>query len=214
MNFNTQGIKALGIAAFTLMTTGAQASLTSLINYPIADFLAHREYQENVTAGGTENYLDPKVNWSQGGTLGLFDKGEIGFTNDFESGWGYEAKVKLFESAGDHKFLVSGGFANVSTTDNTVDKFIMARYDAGKVRVHAGYYYSDFGVGVFGVDFGLPHGMSGAIEHATGPGATTWFALNMPVFTEKLQLMLGAGVPWEHGDGYKYTAALTYGMRF
>lgn len=194
-------VKGLVLGAAIVAASSAHGSLTCLINLPIADFLAHREYNHNVTVGGTENNIDPKVYWSHGGTLGIFDKGEIGFTNDFEGGWTYDAKIKLFESKGDHKLLVSGGFTNVSTTDNSIDKFVIARYDCGCLRVHAGYYHSDFGSGVLGVDFGLPHGMSGAIEHQTGPGATTWFALNVPVAGPQLQLLIGAGVPWNREDG-------------
>ena len=90
----------------------------------------------------------------------------------------------------------------------------MARYDAGAFRVHGDYYYSTFGQGVFRADFTIVGAWTGAIEHSTGPGATTWFAVNTPLGFDNLQLMLAAGVPWDRSTGYQYAASVVYGIRY
>lgn len=211
MVLNTEGIYFIAFAGAAL---SAQATPTSLIMKPIADFLAHREYQHNVSVAGGEHHIAPVPSWTYGGTLGLFDLGECGYDNNFGGTWINDFKLKLFESAGDHKLLVSGGFMNVSTQARTVDKYVMARYDAGAFRVHGGYYYGTFGQGVFGADFAIVGAWTGAIEHSTGPGATTWFAVNTPLGSDNLQLMLAAGVPWDRSTGYQYAASVVYGVRF
>ena len=197
----------------TLLSSQAHAFSTSLINFPIADILKHREGLYYVGFGGYARNINKGFSWYQSATFGLFDKAEIGFSNDFLGSTLLDGKVQIYDSPKQGVSL-SFGVNQYDTVTGKSDTFLAYRKDMGNFRFHAQAYKSEKIVGVFGVDFGWANGWSGAIEHVTGFDSEVWLAMNSPVFADRFSVMFATRVPWNGGPGIQYQACLNYGFRF
>ena len=195
----------------------AHAYSTTLINFPIADILKHREGMYLLGASGFARNVDKGFSWSQSATFGIFDKGELGVANDFLGHSVFDAKLQIYDAPKDGVSL-SIGVAQYDADARTNDTFVCVRKDFANFRLHASAYKSDKIVGVFGVDFscgkGCCSGWSGAIEHVTGTNSETWVALTSPMVAKGVSVTLASRFPWDGGSGPQYQAILNYGFRF
>ncbi len=206
----------LGVAltfGCAMLSGQAFAYSTSLINFPIADMLKHREGLHIFGGGGYARNVNKGFSWYQTSTFGLFDKAEVGFSNDFLGSTLLDAKVQIYD-APKQGVSVSFGINRYDTVTRTSDTYVAFRKDMGNFRFHAQAYKADKIVGVFGVDFGCANGWSGAIEHVTGHDSEIWLAMNSPVFADRFSIMLATRAPWDGGPGIQYQACLNYGFRF
>src|ERR1051325_11373923 len=86
------------LAAAAGGATLVAASPTQLFLIPIADILKNRAAFIDLFVTGTERNVSKGYGYSQAGTFGLFDRMELGFTNDFLGNSTWDVKVQIFES--------------------------------------------------------------------------------------------------------------------
>lgn len=201
-------------AGGTIFTCQAQAYSTSLINFPIADILRHREGLYTIGAAGFARNVNKGFNWAQTATVGVLDHAELGWSNDFNGHNVFDAKVQFWDSPKDG-LAMSFGITNYDADAHTNDAFFSVRKDFANFRLHAEAYRSDKVVGVFGADFCCGCGWSGAIEHKTGSDSQTWVAFTSPCIKMRgLTATLASRCPWDGGSGPQYQVILNYGFRF
>lgn len=199
-------------AGTTLLTCQAHAYSTSLINFPIADILKHREGLYTFGALGFAHNVNKGFNWSQTATVGVLDRAELGWSNDMMGHHVYDAKFQLYDSAKDGA-SASFGIANFDADAHTNDAFLTVRKDFANFRLHASAYRADKVVGIFGVDFAFGE-WGGAVEHKTGTESETWVAFTSPMIAKNLNVTLASRCPWDGGSGPQYQVVLNYGFRF
>lgn len=207
----------MGVIRIALCSAGmalasiAGAQTTSMWTIPVADVLGHREVTWGYSLSGNERNLSGGVygHWHNG-IIGLFDRVELAFGNDFFGSTTYGVKALLWEGA---NCALSGGFHNYDRFRS--DLFLVSRYDGKGYRVHAGLQRDDRWRGLLGVDFPLIGEHSAGIDHVTGPNGYTSVGVNLSF--EKLPgltISPYVGFPNTKGDGITHTVFITYGFRF
>ncbi|HMS55735.1 MAG TPA: hypothetical protein PKA27_10075 [Fimbriimonadaceae bacterium] len=193
------------------VTCFAGAQTTSMWTIPVADILGHREVTWGYSLSGSErNISGGTYGHYHNGIVGLFDRIELAFGNDFFGTTTYGAKVLLWE--GD-TCAISGGYHNFDRYRS--DLFLVSRYDGKGYRLHAGLQRDDRWRGLVGVDFPLFGDHSGAIDHVTGPNGYTSAGVNLSLpRLPGLTISTYVGVPNTKGDGITHTVCITYGFRF
>lgn len=165
---------------------------------PIADILGHREVVWTYTANGNEkNISGGMYGHSHNGIVGLFDRIELAYTNDFTGSTTYGAKVLLFENM---KMALSAGVVNYDC--HRADPYVVGRMDFDKLRVHAGIIRDDRHRIMLGADFDFGKGVSGMVDWVSGPSnyvslGFNWNVPNVP----GLAIMPMIGLPSKRGDG-------------
>lgn len=197
-----------------LSSTAAFAGPTGLVSMPIADILGHREYLHTWTMFGTEKNIDSRWYHSHAGLVGLFDRAEVGFDNDFMGNTTLNAKVLLFEEPKDAKYALSAG--TVGWKDGNGTNYVVGRYDFDQFRVHAGWLNDGENRLMVGIDGALgKSGMSWSLEHTTGTGARSWVGLSVPFEQIKgFSVLLGVGVPNKKEEGVQFAVTFNYGFKF
>ncbi|MBS1727240.1 MAG: hypothetical protein JST51_11010 [Armatimonadetes bacterium] len=209
---NRLWMKGFALAAgYGIFCCHAEAS-TNLINFPIADILAHREVAYSIGVSGFAQNVDKGFAWSHGVTLGCCDKGEIGITQDLLGHTVYDGKIRFVDDP-KQGFAASFGIANYDADAHTNDAYLSLRKDFTKFRFHATAYRSDKVVGVFGVDFPCCC-WAGAIEHVTGSDSQTWIGFTSPNFYPGLSATVASRLPWNGNSEQQYQLILNYGLRF
>ena len=198
---------ALAVAGVAVAT----ANPTFLCSIPIADILAHREatYLYAFT-GGERNITGGAYTHYQNGIVGLFERVELGYANDF-NGWTVTGcKVLLSES---ETGAVSVGLMNYD--GHHADPFAVGRLDFKGWRAHGGVIRDDRHRIVLGADFELPHGWSGMADWTSGPTGDGWVGVNIPVRgIPGLNVMPMVGFPNTKGDGIQHSVNVWFGFRF
>lgn len=205
-----------GFALFAgsiFLTNTVQASVTSLINFPIADILKHREGLYTVGALGYARNVNKGYSWAQTATVGILDRGELGLSQDFLGHMTYDAKIQLVDDP-KQGWAASFGISAFDADAHTNDAFFSVRKDFANFRFHATAYRSDKINGVFGADFACGCGWNGAVEHLTGSDCQTWIAATSPNIAPGLNVMLASRIPWDGGAGPQYQVVFNYGFRF
>lgn len=193
---------------------GVQAGPTMLNFIPVADILRHREAMIAYSIYGSEKNIDPTVTHAHAITIGLFDRLEIGYDNDFKGSTTFNAKLLLLEEPEDGKWALSAGIMNWDLYGYS-EPYAVARYDLPFCRLHLGAIRDDRWRLIAGVDFPLFGDWSGMIDFKSGPGSYTWFGLSAPIKgIEGLSIWAGVGYPSTRSDGVQWSASLTYVVRF
>lgn len=107
---------------------GVQAGPTMLNFIPVADILRHREAMIAYSIYGSEKNIDPTVTHAHAITIGLFDRLEIGYDNDFKGSTTFNAKLLLLEEPEDGKWALSAGIMNWDLYGYS-EPYAVARYD-------------------------------------------------------------------------------------
>lgn len=170
--------------ALAAIATGAQAGPTALNVMPIADTLKHREAFWTYSLNGTESRVSKKYTHWQGLQLGLFDRLELGFDNDFGHANMLNLKVNVLD--GSQKFAkglaLSGGWTNVQGEANS--PYVVGRFDVAGLRLHGGYWrQGDLDQAMVGVDKNLGKGFSAMVEHVSARAGSTYAGVyyNVPM---------------------------------
>ena len=125
---------SFAIAAFCLVGQ-AHAFSTNLINFPIADILKHREGLYTVQANGFARNVNKGFTWGQTATIGLYDIGEIGASQDFMGHLVYDAKVQLLDDQ-KRSGTISFGIAAYDANAKTNDAYVSFRKDFALSLIH------------------------------------------------------------------------------
>lgn len=194
----------------------ANAGPTGLWLMPIADILAHREAFAYVGFGGTERNVSKGYYYYNAATVGVFDRAEIGYDNDFLGNTTYNIKVQLFDSpARLEGTALSVGLMNCN--GGYREPYIVGRHDFKDFRLHAGY-WNTAGCGrmVVGADFPLFGNGTGTLEFMSGPSSITWGSVFVPVdsILPGLGLVFAVGMPSNHAEGLQHSAMAYYSFKF
>ncbi|MCX7799074.1 MAG: hypothetical protein N2109_01885 [Fimbriimonadales bacterium] len=184
------------------------AGTTALNAMPIADVLGHREAMLYLWTQGNERRVDPV--YHHGGSLqvGLWDRLEIGYDDDFEGTATWNAKLLLAEGPAG---ALSVGWQSIEGDRAT--PFVVGRLDFRGWRLHAGWLRDGVSRPIAGVDAPLGSWTVMA-DWIGGDGATAWFGVCGEVLTPGLCLTLSVGVPERRSDGVQHVLCLQYGVRF
>lgn len=122
-------------------TTAAWAGPTGLLIIPIADILGHGEAAYTYALSGNERNIDKGYVHGHGLQLGVADRIEFGFDNDFFGGTTYNAKMLLVDDKKDGRYALSFGLLNMGDTKG--DMYLVGRYNLSeRCRLHCGYMQS------------------------------------------------------------------------
>lgn len=202
--------KLVGVAIFGSSAALVNASGTSLYLMPIADILGHREGFAYFGFSGNERNVDKGVYWFHAATVGLFDRIEVGYDNDFLGSTTYNVKLQIFDSPrGLPGTALSVGVANAN--GGYREPYVVGRYDFKGFRLHSGY-WNTMGCGrlMVGTDFPVAKG-TGALEYLSGPHGQTWASLYYPIDPiPGLGIVVAVGFPADRADGIQHSALLYY----
>lgn len=182
----------------------APASETFLISMPIADILGHREVSAMVYAYGSERQISRGYTWGQGLELGLGDRIEFGYDNDFLGSTALNGKLQL---ASGETWAVSTGFNGVTPGGPATNHYLVGRVDLPDFRLHLGVLRNDRHRLMVGIDGDLGGGWSYMADHVSGPGSYTWLGVNAPL--GPLCLTIAGGIPGHRADGVQHMVSLT-----
>lgn len=127
------------VGAVVSLTIPVQAGFTGLNFVPIADLLRHREGLAQYLVAGTDPKIDKKYGHANALTIGLFDRVEVGYDNDFLGETVYNAKALLIEnSKGLKNFSLSAGISNWKGRQS--DPYVVGSYAFEKFNLHGGWW--------------------------------------------------------------------------
>ncbi len=197
-----------------VVPTYAMAGHTALNVMPIADVLGHREAIYAYTASAVQG--DKRYSHAHGLEIGLFDKAEIGFDNDFMGETVWNAKVSLW----DNPKCAPGTACSVGVMNlhrnHKPDWVAVGRKDFNSFRVHGGIMLND-GVrrGILGADFAAAPGVTIMLDHIAGAGEYSWGGFSYaPDAIPGLSVGAAFGVPNRKSDGTQHYVTAGYGFRF
>lgn len=206
--------RVLAAGALIGTSTLAMAGPTGCIIIPIADILRHREVTYGYSLGGTERNIDKSIWHSHCLTIGLFDRIEVGFDNDFLGTTTYNAKILLWETPETGQMALSAGIQNWDGSSYS-EPYLVGRYDLPFCRVHVGALRDDRWRLIAGVDFPIFGDWTGAIDFRSGPGSQIWAGFSAPIpGIDGLSLDVYGGFPIERSEGIQYSIGVTYFFRF
>jgi hypothetical protein len=192
----------------------AQATPTGLFWMPIADILKHREAFAFAGLMGTERNVSKGYSYFNAATVGVLNRAEIGYDNDFLGNTTYNIKVQLFDSPKKLEgTALSVGIVNC--TGAYREPYVVGRHDFKDFRLHAGY-WNTMGCGRFmvGADCKVFGTGTGSLEFLSGPGSTTWGSIYMPIAAVPGLGILGAvGYSSDRSQGIQHSALLMYSFK-
>jgi hypothetical protein len=198
-------MKTLLTLALFATTSAAMASETFLISIPIADILGNREAYAMAYAYGNErNISRGAYTFGQGVELGLGDRIEFGYDNDFLGSTLLNAKLQIVS---EEMWALSAGFNGVTPGGRAPNQYLVGRIDFSAFRFHAGILKNDRHRLMLGVDGDLGGGWSYMADFISGPGSATWVGINAPL--GNLCLTVAGGVPSRRSDGIQHMVSLT-----
>jgi hypothetical protein len=205
--------RCLPLACAALAPACALAWPTGLASIPIADILGHREALVSYGVFGTEQNVDKRIYHSQGLVVGLFDRLELGYDNDFEGTTELNAKVLLFEDPDEAAWAVSAGV--MGFVDGKGSPYIVGRHDFRGFRAHAGMLRQDGDRLMLGFDGEAFGDCVWMLDHTTGPGAMTWAGLDVPINAVPGLWVTGTiGFPHRRSDGIQGSLEVSFGTKF
>lgn len=205
----------VGFLGGILLAAQAWSYPTVLHFMPIAEILKHREIYLAHNAAGTERQIDKRILHSNTGVVGLFDRIEIGWVNDYGHETTLDAKVQIFDGApGLANFALSAGF--IGWRGREIDPYLVGRYDAGAYRLHAGWIRESHEHKLMlGLDADMPSGFTFLADFFSGSSSFTYLGFSYEVpSVEGLLLTAGFGIPARRSDGYQGYVNVGYGFKF
>lgn len=188
------------------------AGYTALNYVPIADILRHREAIFAYSLTGYERNIDKRYYHTNELTIGLLDRVEIGYVNDFADSTSINAKVLLLD--GYRGLSASVGVSN--WVDRSADPYLAMSYDMKCCRVHGGLWrQGGVGTAFIGVDFGLGDSISIMGEHVTSGIGSTWLGAYYELKqVPGLGVQFAVGVPNDRSLPTAHMLYISYGYRF
>ncbi|MGV3618646.1 MAG: hypothetical protein ACO1SV_25260 [Fimbriimonas sp.] len=197
-------MKTLLTLALLAATSAAMASETFLISIPVADILGDREAYAMAYAYGNErNVSRGAYAFGQGLELGLGDRIEFGYDNDFLGSTLLNAKLQI---ASGETWALSAGFNGAVPGGRTSNQYLVGRLDFSDFRLHAGILKNDRNRLMLGIDGDLGGGWSYMADFVSGPGSATWVGVNAPL--GNLCLTVAGGLPGRRSDGIQHMVSL------
>ena len=198
-------ICALALSSFAL------AGPTGLGMMPIADILKHMENQTTSGATGFDRRISKGFAYQNGFLLGVRNRAEIGYDNDFLGNTVYNAKLQLFDESVVHDTALSVGTQNFANGNG--DFYVVGRRDTKACRFHAGLLHSDEYHPMIGAD--TPWGQSTLqLEFMAGRNARATASVVTAIQQVKgLQVMLGISAPTDQRNGVQYFGQFIYNGR-
>ncbi|MCH7903534.1 MAG: hypothetical protein IH944_03095 [Armatimonadetes bacterium] len=201
------------VALALSLPTAAFAGWTALVLMPIADILGHREAYYGYSVSGTEPNVSKGIGHSHGMELGVFDRLELGYDNDFDGSTVFNTKLLLFEEPEEAKYAISIGVADWS--DAAGSAVLLGRHDFDGFRLHVAVMAEGSNRLAVGIDAPFLDIGTWTVEYASGPGAYAWGGLFLPIDSVPgLELDLFLGVPSNKSDGVQYSVGFVYGWTF
>ncbi len=199
-----KAIVAMGLAL------GAGVARADLNQIPTADIYGHRQGLLELLAEGTERRVDKRYYFSHRVRVGLLDRVEVGYSNDFlgESALNVKVRVKTWKHV-----TVSVGSEGMRR-GLRADVYAVGLYELPTVRFHAGVLQNDRFQAMLGVDFDLGSGIVGMVDYVTGPGGAFWAGIEIPLPLEGLSLYLAGGLPNARGEVFQHAGGLYYEFDF
>lgn len=198
-----------------LVALGA-ASPTSLSIIPIAEVLRHREAFAALYASGSGGPGRSQIQHTNALTVGLFDRVELGFDNDYRRTSTWNAKALLVETPSGQ--MVSAGWMNASGKAGDPYLVVQAPLTLGSrsARLHAGVgRFSGVGQGFLGLDMEVSDDLVAALEHISGSSGYTWLGVWKAIpKVEGLELGLSYGHPNRRSNGTQFYAMASLSFRF
>lgn len=203
-------VRGFAICIVCGLATYGWANESALNIMPIADVMGHREAVLGYGVASTES--DKRWFSAYYVQLGLYDKVELGWDNDFLGSTVWNGKVKLWDKSGT---ALSAGIANVSDRTRP-DYYVTGRYDWSNVRFHTAWrQWGGVDRGMFGFDCEVAPGLVGLFDHIGGNGEYTWFGLSYELSAVPGLAITGSyGRPNRKADGDQTVITATYGFRF
>lgn len=204
------------ISAWALLgiSTAAYAGPTGCCVIPIADILRHREGIIGYAMSGTERNVDKAIGHGHYLSLGLFDRIEFGYDNDFNGSTVYNAKILLYETPETGKMAVAAGIQNWDGHGYS-EPYLVGRYDLPFCRLHFGALKDDRWRMIAGTDFPLFGSCTGAIDFTSGPGSRIWASFSAPIpGIDGLAVTFFGGFPIERSEGVQWSVDISWSFRF
>lgn len=192
----------------------ALAGPSGLNSIPTADVLKHREFVLGYCVSGTERNVSKGYAHANYATLGLFDRLEAGYDNDFAGATSLHAKVLLLED--DRRLPGVGLAAGVcNVVGRNSESYVAARFDAQAARAHLGWWRTGGVSRAFvGVDFAVLGDGTAMLEHISGGNGYSWAGVSVPIKgLPGLSLCVGVGYPNTRADGIQHYGMIQYGCR-
>lgn len=198
------------MGASILVAGAAQASPTSLFLMPIADILKHREAFVYVGLVGYERNVWKGHDYYNAATVGLFDRVEVGYDNDFMGVTSGNVKLQLLEQS---NYALSVGVMN--WRGDKADPYVVGRLDGKGYRLHGGVWRTEGTERVMlGADFPVLTGLSGSVEFLSGPGSQGWASLFYQIpGVPGLGVMGAVGASSVRAVGTMHSVLLYYGFK-
>jgi hypothetical protein len=189
----------------------AHAWPTSLITIPIADILGHREIYTYSGLTGTERHISRTLESTNSMAVGLFDRIEIGYDDDFNGVTSGHVKVLLFD---DGRSGLSAGYVGIIEREKS--PFVVGRINLSeKARFHAGWYHDGISRAMFGFDLALNDDWTLMADSISGRDSMTCVGFNGPLFgASGIDVTVSGGIPHTRANGYTYTVYIGYSARF
>jgi hypothetical protein len=190
----------------------ASAGPTALAMMPIADILKHRETQLELGAFASD--VDRRYSFYQAGTVGLFDRIELGYDIDFLGDTRFHVKLQLFETPPDTPgSAVSVGVMGVRGRES--EPYAVGRYDLSNFRLHAGVWRTMGATRLaVGADFEVFGEGVASLEFLSGPSSQTWASLYYPIQqVPGLGAFVAVGFSSDRSEGTMHLATLIYNFR-
>jgi hypothetical protein len=204
-------MKLLIAAALAATSAIALAGPTGLNMVPTSDTLGHRQAAYTYFANGTEHSVTKRYTHVHGIQVGMGDRFEFGFDNDFAKAWDWNAKVKLWESADASQ---AASFGVMRATSPGTDSYLALRQDFDAGRLHFG--VSSFNAGTLMAGWDMPLG-PGVLMADTSTGAAGFWSVG---YYQTVQADWGLGlsaaviVPYDSSQPTNHFFGLTWQRAF
>jgi hypothetical protein len=195
---------------FTLAAIGANAQVSTLINFPTADCLGHREFQLNQNFSSATPKLNTSYIQSTNYLVGLFDRVELAGIHDWQGNHAFGVKLTPYRSK-DEKLAVGVGLQNMRGLRG--DPFVNTRYSLGNWNLHAGWLNTTESQATLGVDTMITSKLGGSLEYGSAPSGSAAAILYYSL-TEGLLLQAMFTKPNDPTADVNHTVTLTYTFRF
>jgi hypothetical protein len=212
----TNNLKLTWLGLGAVLVSTATATPTALNVIPIADTLKHREAVLNYTVTGQEAKISKQYAHGNFVQVGLLDKLELGYDNDFNGNTFLNGKLNVMD--GDQKFL-KGVALSVGVTGvkgKNVDPYVVARKDFGKLRIHGGWWrVAKVNSAIWGADYEVSDAVTLMVDHISGTNNYTYVGLYTDVPAIKgLNIGAAMGFNGNKANGKVHLVSVSYGFRF
>lgn len=203
------------LGALAALAAVSFAGPTGCVVIPIADILRHREGFAYVGAGGTERKISKDIAYVNSFNVGLFDRIELGYDNDFEGNTVFHGKVLAWEDE-EKDAAVSFGWMNAEEDLEHAQPYLVVRKGFKNApRIHVGAVRDDRWRMIYGLDYELNEDWVLAADYVSGPNSYTWLGATYAIASVPgLSLSATFGLPSVRDDGYQWAGYVNYGFRF